>query len=427
MNFNRRHFLRGSGALIALPFLQSLGYKAHASTKTQSGKIPKRIVCLGMGFGVTQETWFPDVKDTGFNYKLSQGLAPLARHKKDFSIVQGCSHQYSQDAHYGSTFWLTGANRYAVPGQKFSNSISLDQVAANQFGVETRFKSIQLDSEKGKAAGHGQGLSLAWDQNGKPLSGLDEPIKLFHKLFSEEKMPLEQRQAIINKKRSVLDAVLTEAKRVQKGLSKSDTDKVGEYFQSIRDIETRLAKDEQWLSIPKTKAPLAEPAEGLKGKDAIKVMYDLIVAALQTDSTRVMTYRMPAQTLLDSIGVTLSSHNISHYAQGERMQGSQARDKAHSELLAGLFDKLKNTKEADGSSLFDHTSLVFGSNIRSIHYLTDCPTLLAGGGSNFKHGQNLVLPKDTPLCNVWLSMLQGAGVKASSHGDSKGIVKELMA
>jgi len=427
MNLNRRHFLRGSGALIALPFLPSLGYKAHASTKKQSGKIPKRIVCLGIGFGVTQETWFPDVKDTGFNYKLSEGLAPLARHKKDFSIVQGCTHQYSQDAHYGSTFWLTGANRYAVPGQKFSNSISLDQVAANQFGVDTRFKSIQLDSEKGKSAGHGPGSSLAWDRNGKPMSGLDEPVKLFHKLFSEEKMPLEQRQAIINKKRSVLDAVLTEAKRVQKGLSKSDTDKVGEYFQSIRDIETRLAKDEQWLSIPKTKAPLDEPAEGLHGKDAIKVMYDLIVAALQTDSTRVMTYRMPGQTLLDSIGVTLSSHNISHYAQGERMQGSQARDKTHSELLAGLFDKLKNTKEADGSSLFDHTSLVFGSNIRSIHYLTDCPTLLAGGGSNFKHGQNLVLPKDTPLCNVWLSMLQGAGVKASSHGDSKGIVKELMA
>ena len=93
MILNRRHFLRGSGALIALPFLPSLGYKAHASTKTQSGKIPKRIVCLGIGFGVTQETWFPDVKDTGFNYKLSEGLAPLARHKKDFSIVQGCTHQ----------------------------------------------------------------------------------------------------------------------------------------------------------------------------------------------------------------------------------------------------------------------------------------------------------------------------------------------
>ncbi|MDD7985101.1 DUF1552 domain-containing protein [Lentisphaera marina] len=366
-NINRRHFLRGSGALIALPALQSLGYKAHASSKNKTAVIPKRMVCLGIGFGVTQETWLPDKKDTGFNYKLSEGLSPLARHKKDFSIVQGCTHQYSQDAHYGSTFWLTGANRYAVPGQKFSNSISLDQLAANQFGAETRFKSIQLDSEKGKAAGHGPGLSLAWDQNGKPVSGLDEPIKLFHKLFSEEKMPLEQRQAIINKKRSVLDAVLTEAKRVQRGLSKSDTDKVDEYFQSIRDIETRLTKDEQWLSIPKTKAPLAEPKEGLQGKEAIKTMYDLMAAALQTDSTRVMTYRMPGQTLLDSIGVTVSSHNVSHYGSDSRKNDSRLRDKTHSELLAGLFDKLKAIKEADGSSLFDHTSLVFGSNIRSIH------------------------------------------------------------
>ena len=136
---------------------------------------------------------------------------------------------------------------------------------------------------------------------------------------------------------------------------------------------------------------------------------------------------LPNQSLLNSLGIDLSSHNVSHYSQGDRIQASQARDKAHSELLAGLMDKMKATKEADGSSLFDHTSLVFGSNIRSIHYLENCPTLLAGGGSNFKHGQHLVLPKGTPLCNVWLSMLQGAGVKSSSHGDSTGIVKELQA
>jgi hypothetical protein len=109
------------------------------------------------------------------------------------------------------------------------------------------------------------------------------------------------------------------------------------------------------------------------------------------------------------------------------MDASQARDQAHSELLAGLIDRLKETKEADGSSLFDHVALVFGSNISSIHYLTNCPTVLAGGGANLKLGQHVVLPNDTPLCNVWLTMLQGMGVETSRHGDSTGIVRELKA
>ena len=250
-------------------------------------------------------------------------------------------------------------------------------------------------------------------------------MQVFHKLFSADDLPLEQRQAAIAENRSVLDAVLTEAKRVQRGLTSTDKDKLGEYFQGIRDIETRLSKDESWLEIPKAKAPIDEPEPGLKGREEIEVMYDLIVAALQTDSTRVMTYRMPGLSLLQSMNITLSAHNVSHYSPGERMQASQARDKVHSELLAGLIDKLKATKEVDGSSLFDHVALAFGSNISSIHYLTNCPTVLTGGGANLKLGQHLVLPKDTPLCNVWLTMLQGMGLNAQRHGDSTGVVKEL--
>ena len=426
--FNRRHFLCGTGALIALPALESIGFRpfAVAAEKAKAAP-PKRAVFLGIGFGVTKETWFPDLNDTGADYKLSEGLSPLARHKKDFTVVQGCSNQYSNEAHWGSTFWLTGANRYSVPGQNMANSISADQVAARQLGQDTRFASMQLDSGDGSASGHGPGLSLAWDQRGKPVAGFNNPLQVFHKLFSADNLPLAQRQAAIAEKRSVLDAVLTEARRVQRGLSKTDNDKLDEYFQGIRDIETRLGKDEDWLDVPKARAPLAEPAPGLKGRDEIELMYNLIVAALQTDSTRVMSYRLPGQELLKSMDVTLSAHNISHYSPGDRMDASKARDKAHSELLAGLIDKLKATKEPDGSSLFDHTALAFGSNISSIHYLDNCPTILTGGGANLKLGQHLALPKDTPLCNVWLTMLQGMGIQAERHGDSSGVVKELQA
>ena len=425
---NRRHFLRGAGSLIALPALESIGFRRFASAAaTAPIAPPKRMAFMGIGFGVTKETWFPDVSQTGAKYVLPQGLAPLARHQADFTVVQGCANKFSNEAHWGSTYWLTGANRYAVPGSSMANSISADQVAAQQLGKDTRFSSIQLDTSDGSGSGHGPGLSLAWDQRGKPIAGFPDPVQLFHKLFSAEELPLEQRQAAIAKNRSVLDAVLTEAKRVQRGLTKTDNDKIDEYFQSIRDIETRLNKDEDWLDVPKAKAPIDQPEPGLKGRDEIKVMYDLMVAALQTDSTRVMTYRMPGQSLLTSMGINPTAHNVSHYSPGERLDASKARDKVHAELLAGLIDKLKATKEVDGSSLFDHVTLAFGSNISSIHYLDNCPTILAGGGANLKLGQHLVLPKDTPLCNVWLTMLQGMGIDVERHGDSSGVVKELQA
>ncbi|MEK6246650.1 MAG: DUF1552 domain-containing protein, partial [Planctomycetales bacterium] len=375
----------------------------------------------------TKETWFPDIEQTGTDYDLSQGLAPLERHKKDFTVVQGCSNQFSNQAHWGSTFWLTGANRFAVPGQSMSNSISADQVAAQQLGQDTRYASVQLGSPDAKSSGHGPGLSLAWDQYGKPVAGLNTPVEVFHKLFSTDDLPLEQRQAAIAEQRSVLDAVLTEARRVQRGLTKTDKDKLGEYFQGIRDIEKRLNKDEEWLEVSKAKPPIDEPEPGLKGREEIKVMYDLIVAALQTDSTRVMSYRQPVQNLLTSLDLGVAPHNMSHYSPGERMEASKKRDEVQSELLAGLIDRLKATKEVDGSSLFDHVALAYGSNISSIHFLDNCPTILTGGGANLKLGQHLVLPKDTPLCNVWLTMLNGIGVDVKQHGDSTGTVKEFQA
>lgn len=424
--FNRRHVLRGAGTMLALPALESLGFSRFtASAKSSPEKPPKRAAFLGFGFGVTKETWFPDQAITGREYQLSEGLSPLAPHKSDLTVVQGCANQFSNEAHWGSTFWLTGANRYSVAGQNMANSISADQVVARNLGQDTRFSSIQLNASS--LEGHGPGLSMAWDQRGKPIAGQDDPVQVFHKLFSPEDMPLKQRQAAIAENRSVLDAVITQAKRVQRGLTKIDTDKLDEYFQGIRDIETRLKKEEAWLEVPKAKPPLDQPEEGLKGKAEIEIMQDLIVAALQTDSTRVLSYRMPGQSLLQSLNLKPSAHNVSHYSPGERMEASKIRDKTHSQLLARFIDKLKATKETDGSSLFDHTAVAFGSNISSIHYLTNCPTILTGGGANLKLGQHIVLQDDTPLCNVWLTMLQGLGINIERHGDSTGVVKELQA
>jgi len=140
---SRRGFLRSSSALIALPALESLGFRRFASAALVATP-PKRFVFLGMGFGVTKESWYPDQKDVGADYTLPEGLAPLARHRDDMTIVQNLANQYNNEAHWGSTFWLTGANRYAEPGQSFHNTVSVDQVAAESLGQETRFSSVQL-------------------------------------------------------------------------------------------------------------------------------------------------------------------------------------------------------------------------------------------------------------------------------------------
>ena len=154
-------------------------------------------------------------------------------------------------------------------------------------------------------------------------------------------------------------------------------------------------------------------------------MYDLIAAALQSDTTRVVTYRQPVGTLLKGLGINVAPHDMSHYQPGERMEASRKRDTKQSELLAGLLDRLQSIREPDGTSLLDHTTVVYGSNIRTIHYLDNCPTLVAGGGSGIRLGEHVVVPDKTPLANLWLTLLQGSGVKAERHGDSTGVVAEI--
>lgn len=424
----RRHFLQSSTALIALPMLESIGFRRFASAAPATP--PKRLIFLGFGWGITEDTWYPDITKPGPDYELPKGLQPLARHKADFSVVQGLWNKYSNEGHWGSTMWLTGANRYAQPGQSFHNSISADQVAAAELGLETRFSSLQFNgSQSGDGSGHGPGLSMAWDVSGKPVGGLNGPVAAFHRLFAKDTTPIEQQQAQLAQKRSVLDAVLDNARSLQRGLARNDQDKLEEYFQGIRDIETRLAKEEQWIGVPRPESPIAEPKAGVDGREEIRLIYDLMIAAMQTDSTRVMTFRQPVDTLLKALNIAVHPHDMSHYhtTLGEKLDASQRRDLTQSELLAGFLDKLKATKEPDGSSLFDHVALAYGSNIRTGHELSNCPTILTGRGAGLKLGHNIVAPKDTPLCNAWLTMLHGVGVMAERHGDSSGVLKEIVA
>ena len=171
---------------------------------------------------------------------------------------------------------------------------------------------------------------------------------------------------------------------------------------------------------------IREPKPSLEGVEEIRMMYDLMIAAMEVDASRVFTYRMPADSMIASLGATMSAHNMSHYSVPERRVVSQKRDKHHAMLLAEFLTKLKASVQPDGSTLLDHCAITLGSNISSVHSLTNCPTIIAGGGAGFQQGRHLVMedPK-TPLCNLWLSTLRGCGVEADSLGDSTGVIPEL--
>jgi hypothetical protein len=379
---------------------------------------------------VTEDEWYPKIGEPGAGYGLPAMLEPLAKHKADFSIVQGLWNRLTGNGHYGSTFWLTGANEYGAPGQSFFNSVSVDQVAARSLGTDTRFESLALDcGEAAGGSGHGPGLSLSWDSRGKPVGGPRNPVEAFHRLFAKETTPLEQQKALLGQRRSILDNALENARDLGRTLGTTDQDKLDEYLQGIRDLETRLSRDEKWIGAPRPEPSLGEPTPGLAGREEISLMYDVIVAAIQTDSTRVLTYRQPVTTLLTSMGLKTEAHTMSHYhgRPGDVVDSSRKRDLAQSELLAGLIKKLKNAKEPDGSTLFDHTTVVYGSNIRTGHSLDNCPTLITGRGAGVKLGENIVVTKGTPLCNAWLTLLKGSGVDVGSFGDSTGELGEIKA
>jgi len=424
---DRRRFLETATSLIALPVLESLGFRRFAAAAEQPR--PKRLVFLGFGWGVTNDSWYPDAKKPGRDYRLPPGLAPLEKHKADFSIVQGLWHRHTANGHYGSTFWLTGANEFGQPGQIFSNAVSVDQVAASRLGAATRFDSLCLDcGDAASGSGHGPGLSLSWDSRGKPLGGPRNPVEAFHKLFARDSTPLEQQRARLLERKSILDDALENACELGRRLGKADREKLREYFDGIRDLEAKLARDTKWLGVERPQPRLAEPKPGLAGVEEIRMMYEILTLALETDSTRVITYRQPVSTLVASLGIKVEAHTMSHYHghAGEKQEASERRDLAQSELLAGLIDRLKATREPDGSTLFDHTTIVYGSNIRTGHSLDNCPTLVTGRGAGLRLGENIVVTKGTPLCNAWLTILAGSGIDVPAFGDSTGVVEGLV-
>ena len=411
---------------MALPFLETFA-KAAATSKTP----PKRVIFLGGGFGFTSDTFYPKAAGRFAEIGLTEGLAPLKRHQDDITMVANMSNLGATDPHGGSVSYLTGANVEGTPGKRFHNSISVDQLIARHLGRENRFESLTLsanEADGGQNSGHGKGLSLAWDDAGNPIPGINRPIDLFYTLFANPGDAPDKIHVQLKKQQSILDVVRMNAGGMKQTLSKGDQEKLAEYFTGVRQVETGLQRQALWADIPKPEAPFEAPDEGLTGEEAIKLMYDMMIIALQTDATRVVSYRLPVCSLLSSIGIKLQAHSLSHYGFSQpRIDASRQRDQKCMGLLAHFIDRLKEAKDIDGSRLYDNCIVSYGTNIRSGHELKNVPAILTGGGAkDIKHGRHIVLPQeDTPLANYWLTLMQQAGVPIEKFSHSTGVIPEL--
>jgi len=410
---NRRSFLRTcGGAFLSIPFLESF-----ASAKALSDAAPTRLVFMGGGYGFTHQSFYPESAGKFSEIGLTKGLMPLKRHMNDVTMVANLHNPHIVDPHAGSAGYLAGAK----------SKISCDQVAAQQFSGEARYPSLVLTA-KGDASGHGKGgHSLSVNNQGKTLDGLKRPIDLYQKLFGAAGQSPEEIERMLAQKRSILDVIETNGIDMRYRISHEDKDKLGEYFEGLREIELGLQRQAEWAHLPTPKAPFPAPGQHISGVEEAKLMLDLIILALQTNSTRVATYRFPIQSILTSLEITISAHTMSHYSSSvTKRADSEKRDKQVMELFAHFIDRLKETKDRNGLSLYDTTIASYGSNLRTGHTLRNCPALLTGGGAkNIKHGRHIVLRELTPMSNYWLTVLQEAGVRTTQFNDSTGPLTDL--
>ena len=409
---SRRHFLKGTGsALFSLPFLEAM---TPAFSRAASPASPKRFVAMCATLGFHTPHLFPTKE--GRDYELTPYLDRLKDHRDDITVFSGLSHpeQQGNNGHASELTWLTCARRPGLAG--FKNSISLDQVIANQIGVETRFPYLTLSTS---------GRSMSWSSSGVEIPGETSPSKLFKALFvegTEQEVAAEMKQ--FQRGRSILDTVLGEAKKLDKELGHRDKEKLDEYLSSVRDLEVRLQESENWVQKPKPKVDATEPKDITDKQDAIgkqRLMNDMIALALQTDSTRTVTFQLSGMNAVPTIpNVQTDWHNLSHHGKDpKKIEELKLIEEAEFTVLNEFLGKLKGIEE-NGKPLLDHTSVLYGSNLGNVssHNWRNLPIILAGGG--FKHGAYVAHDEEdnTPLANLFVPLAQRMGIEIDQFGSS---------
>ncbi len=429
-NLSRRKFIRGGGILLSLPLLDAMtpafaALRKSSATTTPGGK-PRRLFGICNNLGLLPEHFFP--KNAGRDYQLSPYLEGLKDLRDDFTVFSGVSHPDVDGGHPADNCFLTAAPHPGSGG--FRNTISLDQYVSERIGHLTRFPSLTL------GVNVQQGLrSLSWTGSGVLIPCEEKAADVFQRMFFQGTKA--ETQAQIRKLelgQSILDAVASQAKDLQRTVGPHDRERLDQYFTSVRDLEQRMQMSREWEHEPKPKvsapAPL-DPASPKAYMEKVRLMYDMARLAFETDSTRSVSLVLdsvnsPAIEFGD-VKTNDGYHNLSHHGKSAaKLSQLKAIDEWHIKLLANLFQELKAVRE-DGDTLFDRTMILYGSNLgnANTHVTTNLPTIFAGGG--FKHGQHLAFDTahNYPLPNLFVTMLQRLGLETGKFASSTGAMRGL--
>ena len=444
---NRRHVLQGLGVALALPLLDCMKPLVAAESKARA----KRSVFIYLPNGVNTLDF--QITQAGANYTFSNSLLPLEKHRLNITPISGLYHPHGLGHHHNcSTIWLTGGKI----GQSERNTISVDQLMAQVTAPLTRYSSIEMSN---------QGHSLACTADGIGLPAQGNPSVVFRDMFTEPQGGIGKQRRGLQRRGSILDAVLGEARTLGDQLGQEDRGRLEQYLTSVREVEIRTKRADTWLDTPR---PKVDPAvESQLNRDIslerlgeyLRTMYDIIVLAFQTDMTRVATFSTGNEgtgPAVPEIGVKQDRHSLSHHnANPKLMQDLTASDTFNIKQFSYFLDRLSQVKDADGP-LLDSTMALYGSGMAfgHSHGNANLPLILAGGGGlGIKHGRHIdynamskpegyTYDLDTPgkhyaichnpvnnkahLSNLLLTMAQKMDVPTEKFADSNGTISEVL-
>lgn len=436
----RRTFLQGVGSALSLPLLEAM-LPTNATAASVAASQPKRMAYIFFPNGAIMEHWSP--KKEGSNYDLTKSLAPLKDVKDDVLVLSGLSHDKAKsngdgggDHARNSGSFLTASQPKKTGGADIKVGISADQVAAAEFGDATRLPSLEIGIEPGRRAGKcDSGYSCAytsnisWKSPSQPMAKEIQPKLAFERLFGKASKNERKQQERDFYRKSILDLVSDDASKLNKKLGSTDRRKIDEYFSSVRDIEKRIARiDDNAKPAPELDLPTGVPKDFV---EHIRLMYELLLVAFQTDSTRIATYMLAdagTNRSYRNVGVKGGHHQLSHHrGSKEKKNEIQRIDQFLVGEFAKFLGKMKTSKEGEGN-LLDSSMIVLGSGISDAdrHRHHDLPVLLAGkAGGGFKTGRHIRYKENTPMANLYVSLLNEFGVKIDRFGDSSGALPNL--
>lgn len=428
----RRAFLRGLGSVIALPSLELMA-------ATQKVSSPLRLAFVYTPNGAIMDQW--RAKGEGRDWQMGAAMSGLKNVKNDIQVITGLAHDKAKangdgagdHARANATF-LTGVQAKKTAGADIRNGVSVDQVAAAQVGHLTRLRSMQLGCDPARQAGRcDSGYSCAyqfnfsWKTQSLPLPPEIDPRLVFEQMFGsgDSKADAKSRARRARYDQSILDFVQDDAKSLQGKLGYSDRQKLDEYLTGVRELEMKISNAEKFAAtLPKIDKPKGIP---VSYKEHIRLMYDLMVLAFQSDTTRIASFLVAhdgSNRNFKELGVGEGHHQLSHHRNDKvKIKKIEKIDRFYLDQFAYFIERLKATKEADGKSLLDHSMVVYGGAISdgNRHDHDNLPVILAGkGGGKLRAGRHLKTAQSVPMTNLYLSLLDKMGVQQDRLGDSSG-------